>query len=164
MPTFSFDIESTFDKAEMNNAFEQTEREIANRYDFKGTPAAVEWLPDKKGVKLIASNEWQIEQVLDVFRKKLASRGLTSKVLDLSKPINESNMRAWQDVPFIEGLTGDKAKKIANLIREAHPKAKPLIQGDVVRVTSASKDELQAVMKTLDTSDLDYPLRYTNYR
>lgn len=164
MSNYSFDIVSTFDKAEMNNAFDQTEREIGSRYDFKGTPAAIEWLGNKTGVKLIASNEWQIEQVLDVFRKKLAARGMTSKILDLSKPINESNMRAWQDVPFVEGLSQDKAKALAKLIREAHPKVKPLIQGDAVRVTSSSKDDLQAVMETVKTSDLDYPTSFTNYR
>lgn len=164
MANFSFDIVSTYDKAEMNNAFEQTVREIENRYDFKGTAAAVEWLGDKTGVKLIADSKWQIDQVLDVFRKKLAARELTSKVLDLSKSVNEANMRAWQEVPFVDGLTQEKAKKVSQIIRDAHPKAKPSIQGDVVRVVSASKNELQAVMTTLKAADLDYTLSFTNYR
>ncbi len=164
MANFSFDVVSTYDKAEMNNAFEQTEREIENRYDFKGTTAAVEWLGDKTGIKLIADSKWQIEQVLDVFRKKLASRGMTSKVLDLSNEIHEANMRAWQDVPFIDGLTQDKAKAVSKIIRDAFPKAKPSIQGDAVRVISSSKDELQGVMAALKAADLDYPLSFTNYR
>lgn len=164
MANFSFDIVSTYDKAEMNNAFEQTVREIENRYDFKGTAAAVEWLGDKTGVKLLADSKWQIDQVLDVFRKKLAARDMTSKVLDLSSEIHEANMRAWQEVPFVDGLTQEKAKKVSQIIRDAHPKAKPSIQGDVVRVVSASKDELQAVMTTLKAADLDYTLSFTNYR
>lgn len=164
MAHFSFDVVSTYDKAEMNNAFEQTVREIENRYDFKGTAASIEWLGDKKGVKLIADNAWQIEQVLDVFRKKLAGRGMTSKVLDLSGEIHEANMRAWHDIPFVDGLTQDKAKKVSSLICETHPKAKPSIQGDAVRIVSSSKDELQAVMATLKNADLDYPLNFTNYR
>jgi uncharacterized protein YajQ (UPF0234 family) len=164
MANFSFDIVSTYDKAEMNNAFEQTVREIANRYDFKGTPAGIEWLGDKTGVKLIAANEWQIEQVLDVLRKKLASRNLTSKVLDLSNSVTEANLRAWQDVPFVEGLTQEKAKALTKLIRDTHPKAKTQIQGDLVRVTSSSKDELQAVISTLNAANLTYPLSFTNYR
>lgn len=164
MANFSFDVVSTYDKAEMNNAFEQTAREIENRYDFKGTAAAVERLSDKTGVKLIADSAWQIEQVLDVFRKKLAGRSMTSKVLDLSNEIHEANMRAWQDVPFIDGLNQDKAKEVSKIIRDAHPKAKPSIQGDAVRVVSSSKDELQAVMATLKAADVDYPLSFTNYR
>lgn len=164
MANFSFDVVSTYDKAEMNNAVEQAQREIENRYDMKGTPSAIEWLGDKKGVKLVASNAWQIDQVLDIFRKKLAGRGMTSKVLDLSGEIHEANMKAWQDVPFVDGLTQDKAKKVSSLIRDSHPKAKPTIQGDAVRVVSASKDELQAVMMTLKEADLEYPLSFTNYR
>lgn len=164
MANFSFDIVSSYDKAEMNNAVEQAQREIENRYDFKGTPAAIEWLGDKTGVKLVASNAWQIDQVLDLFRKKLAGRNMTSKVLDLSGEIHEANLRAWQDVSFIDGLNQEKSKEILKIIRENHPKAKPSIQGDIVRVTSSSKDELQAVMMTLKNADLDYPLGYINYR
>lgn len=164
MANYSFDVVSTYDKAEMNNAFEQTVREIENRYDFKGTSAAIEWLGDKTGVKFTADSKWQIDQVLDVFRKKLASRNMTSKVIDLSAEIHEANMRAWQDVPFIDGLTQEKAKEVSKIIREAYPKAKPTIQGDAVRVVSGSKDELQAVMDTLRAADLDYPLSFTNYR
>lgn len=164
MANFSFDIVSTYDKAEMNNAIEQAQREIENRYDMKGTPAAVEWLNDKKGIKLIAASAWQIDQVLDVVSKKLASRGMTSKVLDLTKEVHEANMRAWQEVPFVDGLNQDKAKEVSKLVRESHPKAKPSIQGDVVRVTSSSKDELQAVMSTLKTADVSFPLSFINYR
>lgn len=164
MANFSFDVVSTYDKAEMNNAVEQTQREIENRYDLKGTPAAIEWLGDKAGVKLIASNAWQIDQVLDILSKKLAGRNMTSKVLDLTKEVHEANMRAWQEVPFIDGLTQDKAKEVSKIIREAHPKAKPSIQGEAVRVVSNSKDELQAVMTTLKNADVDYPLSFTNYR
>lgn len=164
MANFSFDVVSTYDKAEMNNAVEQAQREIENRYDMKGTPAAIEWLGDKTGVKLIASNAWQIDQVLDILSKKLAGRNMTSKVLDLGKSVNEANMRAWQEVPFIDGLNQDKAKEVSKIIREAHPKVKPSIQGEAVRVVSSSKDELQAVMATLKSADVDYPLSFTNYR
>lgn len=164
MPTFSFDIESTFDKAEMNNAFQQVEREIANRFDFKGTPAAVEWMDDKKGFKVIGSNEWQIEAVIDIIRKKLAARELSSKSLDLTKPIHEANLRAWKEVPFKDGLTQDNAKLITKLIKDKHPKARAAIQGEAVRVTSASKDELQAVMQSVRSNDFDFPVIFTNYR
>lgn len=164
MANFSFDIESTYDKAEMNNVEQLVIREIANRYDFKGTPAGIEWLADKKGFKVIGSNEWQLESVIDMIGKQLAKRDMTSKVLDLSGKVTEANMRAWKDVPFKDGLKQDDAKKITKLLKESHPKAKTQIQGDTVRVTSASKDELQAVMQTLRAADFDFPLSFTNYR
>jgi len=164
MATFSFDIVSEYDKAEMNNAFAQTEKEIASRYDFKGTPAAVEWLGDKKGLKIIASNEWQVDAVLDIVRKKLAAREISSKVLDLSKPVSESNLKATKEVPFVEGLSQDKAKKLTSLIREKFPKVKPQIQGEAVRVSSASKDELQQVMTLVRGAELDFVTSFTNFR
>ena len=164
MATFSFDIESTYDKAEMNNVFQQVERELQNRFDFKGTPAAVEWMDDKKGLKVIGSNEWQIEAIIDIVRKKLAARELTSKVLDLTKEVHEANLRAWKEVPFKDGLKQDDAKKITAIIKEQHPKAKAQIQGDMVRITSASKDELQAVMQSVRAADLDFATVFTNYR
>lgn len=164
MAQFSFDIVSTFDKAEMNNAFEQAVRELENRYDFKGTPAGIEWLTNKTGVKVVGSNAWQIDQVLDVFRKKLAGRNLTSKVLDTSSEVHEANLKAWQDVLFIDGLTQEKAKEVSKIIRDTYPKVKPTIQGDTVRVTSSSKDELQAVMTVLINANLAYPVSFINYR
>ncbi len=164
MAQFSFDIESTYDKAEMNNVEQLVVKEIANRYDFKGTPAAVEWLADKKGFKVIGSNAWQVEIIVDMIGRQLAKRDMTSKVLDTSGKVNESNMRAWQDVPFKDGLSQDNAKKITKLLKETNPKAKTQIQGETVRVTSASKDELQAVMSTLRAQDFDFPLLFTNYR
>lgn len=164
MAQFSFDIESTYDKAEMNNVEQLVSKEITNRYDFKGTPAAVEWLADKKGFKVIGSNDWQVETIIDMIGKQLAKRGMTSKVLDTTGKTTEANLRAWRDVPFKDGLKQDDAKKITKLLKESHPKAKTQIQGDTVRVTSNSKDELQAVMQTLKGADFDFPLLFTNYR
>lgn len=165
MANFSFDIESTYDKAEMNNVFDQARREIDSRYDFKGTPAELDWLnADKTGIKVTGSGDWQIEAILDIFRKKLASRGQSQKVLDTSKEIVTSNLKATQEVPFKQGLDQDKAKKITALIREHYPKVKTQIQGDAVRVTSGSKDDLQAVMQLLKTQDFDFPVTFANFR
>lgn len=165
MANFSFDIVSDYDKAEMNNVFDQVQRELQNRYDFKSTPAAVEWLnSDKTGLKIIGNGEWQIDAILDIVRKKLASRGQSQKVLDTSSDLVESNLKTTQDVLFRQGLDQDKAKKITRLIRDKFPKAKTQIQGQEVRVTSGSKDELQAVMQALRAQDFDFPLSYTNFR
>lgn len=165
MPSFSFDTVSEYDKAEMNNVFDQTEREITARYDFKGTPAAIDWLnSDKTGIKVTGASEWQIDAILDIFRKKLATRGQSQKVLDVSRDITESNLRATKEVPFKKGLDQEKAKKISSLIRDKYPKAKPQIQGDLVRVNSSSKDELQAIIQLLKSADFDFPVSFTNYR
>lgn len=165
MANFSFDVVSDYDKAEMNNVFDQADREMASRYDFKGTPAAIEWLNgDKTGVKITGSGDWQIDAVLDIFRKKLAARNQSQKVLDTSRELTESNMKATKEVPFKQGLDQEKAKKITSLIRDKFPKVKTQIQGDAVRVQSGSKDNLQAVMQLLKSQDFDFPLSFTNYR
>jgi hypothetical protein len=165
MANFSFDVVSEYDKAEMNNVYDQALREMANRYDFKGTPAALEWLNgDKTGLKVTGSGDWQIDAILDIVRKKLAARGQSQKVLDTSAEIVESNLKATQEVPFKQGLGQDKAKKITSVIRDKFPKVKTQIQGEAVRVTSNSKDDLQAVMQLLRAEDFDFPLSFNNFR
>jgi len=165
MANFSFDVVSEYDKAELNNVFDQVQREIGSRYDFKGTPAAVEWLnADKTGLKITGNGDWQIDAIIDIVRKKLASRGQSQKLLDTTQAISESNLKANKEVPFVHGLDQEKAKKITKLIANNYPKVKTQIQGDAVRVTSNSKDNLQAVMQLLKSQDFDFPLTFTNYR
>lgn len=165
MANFSFDVVSEYDKAEMNNVFDQTVRELQSRYDFKGTPAAIEWLnSDKTGIKVIGNGDWQIEAILDIFRKKLAARNQSQKVLDTTGEMAESNLKTSQDIPFKQGLDQDKAKKITKLLRDEFPKVKTQIQGDAVRVMSSSKDDLQAVMQLLRTQEFDFPLSFNNFR
>jgi cyclic-di-GMP-binding protein len=165
MANFSFDIVSEYDKAEMNNVFDQTKREMDNRYDFKGTPAEIDWSnPEKTGLKVIGNGDWQIDAILDIVRKKLATRNQSQKVLDTSKDSTISNLKTTKEVPFKQGLDQDKAKKITSLLREHFPKVKAQIQGDAVRVTSGSKDDLQGVMQLLKQQEFDFPLSFTNYR
>ncbi len=164
MASFSFDIVSEIDKAEMNNVFGQVEKEIATRYDFRGTTAGLEWLEDKKGFKLTGDNEWQVDAVLDIVRKKLAVRQQSSKVLDLSKEKVVANLKTTWEVPFKAGLTQDIAKKIAADIRAEVPKVKPQIQGEVIRATSASKDDLQKAIVLVKSKEYDVPVQFTNYR
>jgi uncharacterized protein YajQ (UPF0234 family) len=165
MANFSFDIVSEYDKSEMNNVFDQTERELANRYDFKGTPAAIEWLnAEKTGLKVIGNSDYQIEAILDIVRKKLAAREQSQKVLDTTKEATTSNLKTTKEVPFKQGLDQDKAKKITKLVRDELPKVKTQIQGDAVRVTSGSKDDLQTVMQLVRSQDFDFPMNFTNYR
>ncbi len=165
MAQFSFDIVSDYDKSEMNNVFDQTQREITARYDFKGTPAAIDWLnAEKTGFKITGNSDYQIDAILDIVRKKLATREQSQKVLDTTKEASTSNMQTTKEVPFLQGLDQEKAKKITKLIRDELPKVKTQIQGTEVRVTSGSKDDLQTVMQLLRSKDFDFPLSFTNFR
>jgi uncharacterized protein YajQ (UPF0234 family) len=165
MAIFSFDIVSDYDKSEAINVFDQTKRELASRYDFKGSSAAIEWLDsDKNGLKITGDTQYQLDAIIDIFRKKLASRGQSQKLLDTTREPVTSNLKMTWEVTFKKGLDQEKAKKITALIRDTYPKAKTQIQGDEVRVTSASNDDLQAVMNLLRTQDFDFPLDFTNYR
>ena len=162
--SFSFDITSDFDASELDHAIDQARRELNNRYDFKGTGAKLEYTEDRKGLVLEGDSEYQLDALIDMVRGKLAKRDLSQKILDVTQKREQAGMVLRQSVPFIQGLDQDKAKQLSNLIRDDFPKAKPQIQGEAVRVTSASKDELQAVMQKLRGTDLDYPISFDNYR
>lgn len=164
MANFSFDIVSDYDKAEMNNVFDQAQRELDSRYDFKNTPAAIEWLDDKKGIKITGNGDWQIDAILDIVRKKLAARNQSQKTLDTSKDPVVANLKTTKEILFKSGLDQEKAKKITAVIRDKFPKVKPQIQGEEVRVSSGSKDDLQAVMQLLREQDFDFPLQFQNFR
>lgn len=164
MATFSFDTVSEYNKAEMNNVFALTQKEISNRYDFKGTPAEIDWLDNKTGFKVTGANEWQIDSIIDIIRKKLASRDQSSKTIDLSKPVITSNLKATRELPFIAGLDQDKAKQITKILRDKLPKVKAQIQGEAVRVISTSKDDLQNAMQLIRSEDFDFPVGFENFR
>lgn len=163
--TFSFDIVSDYNLAEVINAVDQSKRELANRYDLKGTSASLEFKDaDKTGLTVVGDSDYHIDAILDVLRKKFATRGVSQKVLDASgKPV-VSNLKTTLDVPFKKGLDQEKAKKITALLRQEYPKVKAQIQGDEIRVTSSKKDELQGVMRVLEAQDFDFPLHFTNFR
>ena len=124
----------------------------------------VVFVPANAGLKVTGSGDWQIDAILDIVRKKLASRGQSQKVLDTTKEPVVANLKTTKEVPFKKGLDQEKAKKITSLIRDKFPKVKTQIQGDEVRVMSGSKDDLQAVMQLLKSQDFDFPLSFTNFR
>ncbi len=164
MALFSFDIVSDYDKGEMNNVFDQAQREISARYDFKGSSTSLDWLGDKTGVKITGDTQFHLDAVIDIIRKKAAARGISQKTFDVSHEPETTNLKMYWDVPFLKGLDADKAKKITSKIREIYPKIKTQIQGEDVRVMSPKKDELQAVMQLLKVADFDFPISFTNYR
>jgi uncharacterized protein YajQ (UPF0234 family) len=164
MASYSFDVVSEFDKAEMNNVFDQANREILNRYDFKNTPAGLDWDGDKIGLVITGNSELQIESIIEIVRKKIASRGLDQKVLDTREEISVNNFKSTKVIPFVQGLDKDKSRRITVTLRDNLPKIKCVIQGETVRVSSNSKDELQSAITLLRATDFDFPLRFINYR
>lgn len=164
MANFSFDIVSDYDLAKVTNAVEQSQRDIANRYDFKGTSASIEFIEDKKGVKVVGDNQFHLDSISDILRKRLASSGVNQKILDVSSEPVTSNLKMTWAITFRKGLDQEKAKKITKLIREELPKVKTQIQGEEIRVTSQKKDELQAAMQKVRSTDFDFPVEFTNFR
>ncbi len=165
MANFSFDIVSEYDKAEMNNVFDQVKREIATRYDFKGTPAQLEWLDSNKDGFIITSNsEYQIDAIIEIIRKKLSIRGLSQKILDTSQKLILANLKTTKNIPFKRGLSQDDTKKITKLLKDELPKIKTQIQGETIRVTSPKKDELQIAMQLINNADFDFPHNFVNFK
>jgi cyclic-di-GMP-binding protein len=161
---FSFDVVSDYDMSEMTNAVDQAQRELAQRFDFKGTAASLEFMDGKIGVNVTGESKNQLDSILDMLQSKLVRRGVSLKVLDVSKESVQSGMVMKQAVSFKKGLDQEKAKSLTKLIRDKYPKAKAQIQGDSVRVSSASKDDLQGVIAVLKAADFDFPVDFQNYR
>jgi uncharacterized protein YajQ (UPF0234 family) len=161
----SFDIVSDYDLAKVTNAVEQSQREITSRYDFKGTKASLEFTDgNKAGVTIVGDNQFHLDSIIDILRKKLAGAGVSQKILDVSKDPIEGNMQLKWELEFRKGLNQENAKKVTKVIRDNFPKVKPQVQGEEIRVSSPKRDELQGVMQILRDTDFDFPLEFTNYR
>ena len=158
----TFDVVSEFDQQELVNALDQVRREIATRFDFKGSRCTLELGKDE--ITLLADDEFRGKAVRDLVESKAVRRGLSLKVFDWGNPEPAAGGTIRQRIGLKRGLTSEQAKELSKLIRERYPKVKPSIQGDAVRVAAKSRDELQAVIGHL--RGLDYPvaLQFTNYR
>ena len=163
MADSSFDIVSKFDRQEVDNALGQTAREIATRFDFKGTGASIEW-KGENAIEISASADDRASAVLDVFKQKLVKRDVSLKVLEASDP-RQSGTESKIGITLKEGISSENAKKISKLIRDEGPKGvKAQIQGDELRVSSKKRDDLQAVQKLVRDQDYDFAVQFTNYR
>ncbi|MCA1981520.1 YajQ family cyclic di-GMP-binding protein [Nocardioides nematodiphilus] len=163
MADSSFDIVSKFDRQEVDNALGQTAREIATRFDFKGTGATIEW-QGENAIEITASADDRASAVLDVFQGKLIKRQLSLKILDAGEP-RQSGQVSKIGITLKEGISTEDAKKVAKLIRDEGPKSvKTQIQGDELRVTSKSRDDLQAVQALVRGEDWDFAVQFQNYR
>ena len=159
----SFDIVSKLDRAEVDNAVTQASKELAQRFDFKGTGAKVEFKGEMT-IELEAETDDRVKAALEVLKENLVKRGVSLKVLDAGE-VRASGRLNKITCQLKEGITQDQAKKLAKLIRDEGPKTvKTQVQGDELRVSSSSRDDLQEVIQLVKDADLDFPVQFVNYR
>lgn len=163
MADSSFDVVSKVDLQEVKNAIQQTEREIEGRYDFKNSVSTVE-LEGTDTLKLHSDDEYKLTALVDILQSKLFKRGISLKSLEFGKVEPAAKLTVRQEVKLKQGLDTENAKKITKLIKDSGKKVTTQIQGEQVRVTGKSKDDLQAVITLLKAADLPVDLQFLNFR
>lgn len=158
----SFDIVSKVDMQELLNAVQQAEREIETRFDFKGSKSSIQI--EKEDLVVASEDDYKLKSVVDILQGKMVKRGVPIKNLDYGKIEPASGATVRQRIKLKQGIDQDTAKKINILIRDSKLKVKSQTQGDQIRVTGKSRDDLQAVMQLLRGADLGVELQFTNYR
>src|ERR1700743_1527898 len=159
----SFDIFAKIARQKANNALSQPAKEISTRFDFRGVGASIAW-SGENGVEIRANSEERASAVLDVFKEKLVKRGVSLKHLDPADP-KVSGKEYRIAIALKEGIYQDNAKKVSKIIRDEGPKGvKAQVQGEELRVSSKSKDDLQSVISLLKGKDFDFALQFVNYR
>jgi uncharacterized protein YajQ (UPF0234 family) len=161
---YSFDVVSEVNIQEVKNALDQTAKELQQRFDFKGSKSSVTLEEDDKVLVIVSDDEGKLKSVIDILQNKLVKRGISLKALDYGKVEQALAGTVRQRVAITQGIASEKAKDIGKAIRDAKFKAQTQIQGDQLRVTSKSRDELQAVIAFLKDRDFGIPLQFTNYR
>lgn len=164
MADYSFDIVSKVDLNVISEAVAAANKEITNRYDFKGTNSNIELNQKDNELKLASSDEYKVDTLRDIIFTRIAKRGIPLKNMQPQKIESALGGNAKQTVKIQQGIPADKAKEITKTIKDAKLKVSASIQGDQLRVSSKSKDELQAVMALLNGEDFGVELQYTNYR
>lgn len=161
----SFDVTTGVDLQEVDNAVNQAQKEIAQRYDFKGSSSSIEFKRAEETIALVADSEFRMRALFDVVQAKLIKRGVPVKNLDVGEVKSAGGDTVRRDVKLKTALDGDTAKKVAAAIKDAKlKKVQASIQGDQVRVTSPSKDDLQEAMALLRKGDFGVELKFGNYR
>lgn len=159
---FSFDISSEVDKQEVRNAVDQAQKELMNRYDFKGTKAEIVF--EKDEITLIADDEFRMQQLKDILTSKFVKRNIDLRHVDYGKAEPGTGMTIRQKVEMKQGISQDQAKPLIKQIKDKGLKVQAQIQGEQVRVTGKDKDELQKVINFVKSLDLDFPVSFGNYR
>ena len=160
----SFDITSEANSVELKNAVDTANKEVANRFDFKGSDARFELKEKEHEITAFADDEFKLGQVRDVLMAKMAKRGVDARFLKVNDPEKIGGDKMKQKLTVRHGVETELAKKIVKMLKDAKLKVTASIQGDVVRVTSSKKDDLQAAIQLVRTGVTDVPLRYENFR
>jgi hypothetical protein len=160
--TYSFDIVSEFDRQELVNAVDQTVRDIKSRYDLKDTQTTLEL--GEEAITVNTDSEFTLDAVHTILQTKAAKRNLSLKIFDYGKIESASGNRVRQEIKLRKGISQEIAKEITKLIRDEFKKLQASIQGDAVRVSAKSKDDLQLVIQRLKQEDFPLALQFTNYR
>lgn len=158
----SFDIVSQFDEQELVNTLDQTRRDVQTRYDLKDTKTEI--VQSKDSITITTDSALSLKNVRDILESKALRRKLSLKIFKPGKEEDAAGSRVRQVIELQQGITQEQAKEISKIIREEHPKIRTQIQGDAVRVTAKSRDELQAVIALLRQRDYPIPLDFINYR
>lgn len=159
---YSFDVVSKVDMQEMSNAITQAEKEIETRFDFKGTKSKFQLV--KEELTITSDDEYKLQAVIDILQTKMVKRGVSIKSLDYGKVEPASGGTVRQVIKIRQGIEQEFSKKINIMIRDSKLKVKSIIQGDQLRISGKSKDDLQAVMQLLKGADLGIDLQFVNYR
>lgn len=159
---FSFDIVSKPDMQEVRNAVDQAQRELANRYDFKGSKSEIEF--EKDQLTVLADDEFRLQQIQDILLSKFVKRGVDVRYIEYEKPEHASGMTLRVKVKIKEGISQDHSKPLIKQIKDKGLKVQAQIQGDAIRVTGKDKDELQKVIAFVKGLDLPIPVSFINYR
>jgi hypothetical protein len=161
---FSFDIVSEADMQEVDNAVNQAKKELAQRFDFKGSKASIDFKREEKKIILVADDDFKLRSLTDILTGKLAKRGVSTKLLTFKEPQKVFAGNLNQEVEIAAGIPKDKAKELVRIIKEMGLKVQPQIEGEKVRVFSPKKDDLQAVMAHLRKVGFSLALSFNNYR
>lgn len=160
----SFDIVCKTDPEELRNAVQHTQKELGTRFDFKGSKASIELDSKQAQVTLVADDEFKLGQLRDIFESKLVKRGVSPKSVKYSEPQPGGKMTVSQTAKFQSGIAQEDAKKIVKIIKEAKLKVQVAIQGEQLRVSGKSRDDLQEAIAAVRRADLDFDCQFTNYR
>jgi uncharacterized protein YajQ (UPF0234 family) len=160
MPTF--DIVSQVDQQELDNALNQTRKEIGQRFDFKGTKTDIEM--EENEIRVVSDDDYKVKAVVEVLQSKVARRGVPMKALVYGKIEPAAGGRAKQTITVQRGVDSDRARQIVKWVKETKLKVQVQIQGDQLRLSGKKRDDLQAVIALLKQRDIDLPLQFVNFR
>lgn len=158
----SFDVVSRVDVQEVDNAINQTRKEVSQRYDFKDTDTQILW--DRKTITVVSANDFKVKSAVEILQSKLARRNVSLKALKYQPIEPAAGGRARQTIEIQQGIDSDRARKIIKILKDSKLKIQAQIQDDQVRVSGKKKDDLQAAIRLLQQQDFGIPLQFVNFR